>query len=233
VIWFALAARRAGTLAIATFAGRNAGNQTRRRLLLHDMDDAPAAGASVVTTPLDAEFSDYMSARMPSLRRFALLLCQDWHRADDLVQLAMTKLYLHWAKAVGAQNTDAYVRGILVREFIAERRTGWSRRVSLTEPLPDRPPIPPDHDGLLDLQAAVAKLPARQRAVLVLRFYCDLNVDQSAEALGCAPGTVKSQTAKALASLRRALAPESEAIEPADPVDSSHREVLRQCLRTT
>jgi RNA polymerase sigma-70 factor (sigma-E family) len=153
------------------------------------------------------EFSDYIAARMPSLRRLALLLCQDWHSADDLVQAALTRLYLGWAKAARAGNIDAYVRTIMVREFIRDRRTGWARRVTVTDRPLDLPAPPPDREGFLDLRAAVAGLPPRQRAVLVLRFYCDLNVDQTAAALGCAPGTVKSQTAKALAALRRVLGP--------------------------
>jgi DNA-directed RNA polymerase specialized sigma24 family protein len=70
----------------------------------------------------------------------------------------------------------------------------------------DRPAGEVDHDAALDLRGAVAALPPRQRAVLVLRFYCDLNVDQSAQVLNCSPGTVKSQTAKAISALRRALA---------------------------
>jgi DNA-directed RNA polymerase specialized sigma24 family protein len=68
-----------------------------------------------------------------------------------------------------------------------------------------------DHDVALDLRAAVAALPARQRATLVLRFYCDLNVDRCAEVLGCSPGTVKSQTARALETVRRALGPGDDA----------------------
>jgi RNA polymerase sigma-70 factor (sigma-E family) len=177
-----------------------------------------------VTASHDAEFSDYVSARLPSLRRLAVLLCQDWHRADDLVQAAMTKLYLHWGKAVGADNIDAYVRGVLVREFIAERRTSWSRRVSLTDQPPELPPLPRDQESALDLQAAVSKLPPRQRAVLVLRFYCDLSIDQSAEVLGCAPGTVKSQAAKALGSLRTALGRDAEAAS-AGQASRAHRKV--------
>src|SRR5262249_27251622 len=70
------------------------------------------------------------------------------------------------------------------------------------------------HDAVLDLRAAVAALPSRQRATLVLRFYCDLSVDQAAEVLGCSPGTVKSQTARALDAVRRALGPTAD---PADP----------------
>ncbi len=158
-----------------------------------------------MTSAAPPEFADYVSARMPSLRRLALLLCQDWHRADDLVQAAMTRLYLRWEKAASASSIDAYVRTILVREFIRERRTNWARRVSVTDTLPDLPAPPPDREDFLDLRAAVAGLPPRQRAVLVLRFYCDMNVDECAAALGCASGTVKSQTAKALASLRSVL----------------------------
>jgi RNA polymerase sigma-70 factor (sigma-E family) len=155
----------------------------------------------------DAEFTDYMSARMPSLRRLALLLCQDWYQADDLLQAAMTKTFVHWAKASAADNMDAYVRTILVREFLQERRTGWARRVSLTaEPL-ESAAQSDDQDRALDLWSAVATLPPRQRAVLVLRYYCDLNVDQTAQALGCTQSTIKSQTAKALAALRRSIGP--------------------------
>jgi RNA polymerase sigma-70 factor (sigma-E family) len=168
-----------------------------------------------VTSRKDSELADYLAARLPSLRRLALLLCQDGHRADDLVQVTITKLYVHWARAAGADNIDAYVRAMLVREFLRERRTGWARRVSLTAQLPDSPGQIADHDGALDLRAAVAALPPRQRAVLVLRFYCDLNVGQSAQVLGCTAGTIKSQTAKALATLRRALGRDPEAAGPA------------------
>ncbi len=97
------------------------------------------------------------------------------------------------------------MRAIVVREFLRERRSGWARRVTLSDQVPDGPSASHDTDAALDLQAAIAVLPARQRATLVLRFYCDLNVDQSAQVLGCTPGTVKSQTAKAIATLRRTL----------------------------
>jgi RNA polymerase sigma-70 factor (sigma-E family) len=159
-----------------------------------------------VTAQRDAEYAEYVSFRLPAMRRFALLLCQDWHLADDLVQQAIIKVYVHWAKAFGADNTDAYVNAILVREFPHERRSGWTMRVSVTDQLPEAPILTADQDGLMDLQAAVAALPPRQRAALVLRFYCDLNIDQTAAALGCTMGTVKSQTAKALTALRTQLA---------------------------
>jgi RNA polymerase sigma-70 factor (sigma-E family) len=158
-----------------------------------------------VSTGRDAEFSEYVAARLPALRRLALLLCHDWHGADDLVQAAITKLYLHWGKARASDSVDAYVRTILVREFLQERRRGWAKRVTLTEQPPDTALTEADKDSSLDVRAAIAGLPPRQRAVLVLRYHYDLNVDQTANALGCTEGTVKSQTAKALAALRRTL----------------------------
>jgi RNA polymerase sigma-70 factor (sigma-E family) len=164
-----------------------------------------------VTSHRDAEYSEYVACRLPVLRRLALLLCQDRHRADDLVQQAIIKVYVHWPKASGADNTDAYVNAILVREFLHERRSGWTRRVRVTDQLPDAPILATDPDGLMDLQAAVAALPPGQRAVLVLRYYCDLNIYQTADALGCTTGTVKSQTAKALAALRGRLAGDAPA----------------------
>jgi RNA polymerase sigma-70 factor (sigma-E family) len=158
-----------------------------------------------VTTRRDADYSEYVEFRLPALRRLALLLCQDRHRADDLVQQAVIRVYVHWAKASAADNTDAYVNAILVREFLHERRSGWIRRVSVTDRVPEAPILTADHDRLMDLQAAVAGLPPGQRAALVLRYYCDLNIDQTAAALGCSTGTVKSQTAKAIAALRSRL----------------------------
>ena len=153
----------------------------------------------------DAEFAEYVGARLPSLRRLAFLLCHDWHRADDLVQASITKLYVHWHRARRATSVDAYVRTIIVREFLHERRSAWARRVTLGSLLPDWPAADLDADGAIDLRAAIAALPTRQRAVLALRYYCDLDVEHSAEILGCSPGTVKSQTARALARLRRQL----------------------------
>lgn len=160
-------------------------------------------------TGRDDEFAEYAAARLLTLKRLAVLLCQDRHRADDLVQAAITKLYVHWPKARAASDIDAYARTTVIREFLYERRTSWARRVTLSEQLPDRPLTGHDPDAAIDMQAALAALPPRQHATLVLRFYCDLSVEQAALALGCSAGTVKSQTAKALASLRRSLGPDT------------------------
>ncbi len=155
----------------------------------------------------DAEFTDYVQARLPWLRRVAYLLCQDWQTADDLVQAGITRLYINWGRARGAASVDAYARTVLVRTFLAERRSAWARRVTLSGGYPDTAAAVTDHDIRLDVRAALLCLPPRQRATLVLRFYCDLPVDETAKELGCTPGTVKSQTAKGLSALRRTLAP--------------------------
>jgi RNA polymerase sigma-70 factor (sigma-E family) len=155
-----------------------------------------------VTGRRDEEFTHYVTSRLGTLRRIAYLLCQDWQRADDLVQIAITRLYVHWDRAAAVEHTDAYTRTILVREYLNEQRSGWARLVKVGAALPDAAGLVPDTDASLDVRRALAALPPRQRATLVLRFYCDLSVDQTARLLSCSPGTVKSQTAKAMATLR-------------------------------
>jgi RNA polymerase sigma-70 factor (sigma-E family) len=164
-------------------------------------------GRSAVSGRRDDEFTQYVGTRLGSLRRIAFLFCQDWQRADDLVQITITRLYVHWGRASAVEHTDAYVKTILVREFLGEQRSGWARRVSLDAQVPDTAGPMPDLAAALDVRAALAGLPSRQRATVVLRFYCDMNVDQAAQVLGCSPGTIKSQTAKGLDALRRALRP--------------------------
>jgi RNA polymerase sigma-70 factor (sigma-E family) len=175
----------------------------------------------------DTEYTEYVAARLSSLRRLAAVLCGDWQRADDLVQSTLAKLYVHWGRVRAADHADAYARSVLVHEFIHERRSGWARRVSLSGQVIDGPAAAVDQDAVLDLRAAVAALPARQRATLVLRFYCDLNVDQSAAILGCSPGTVKSQTARALDSVRRALGPAPDARHAGPPAAPAEHKVYR------
>ena len=161
----------------------------------------------------DREYVEYVTAKIPWLRKVAQLLCQDWHLADDVTQIAITQLYVSWQKVRAADNIDAYARTVLVRAFLAERRKGWSRRVRVVEHLPEQrgqdqnAKGPADLDRQLDLRHALRAVPPRQRATLVLRFYCDLSIEQTAEALGCSAGTVKSQTARGLASLREHLPP--------------------------
>lgn len=180
---------------------------------------------------LDAEFTEYVAARTRWLRRTAYLLCQDWHRADDLTQAAFLRLYLHWERALKVEHLDAYVRTILVNIFLNEQRSPWWKRITLThghaggeqfptftdppargrgaarsEGAPGRAAAPQDaSDDSLDLLAALAELPPRQRAALVLRYYCDLSIADTAHLLGCTAGTVKSQTSRGLDTLRQVL----------------------------
>jgi RNA polymerase sigma-70 factor (sigma-E family) len=150
----------------------------------------------------EAGYRDYVAARMEVLRRTAYLLCRDWHTSDDLVSITLGKLYRHWRRIGGAEYLDAYVRRILVRTWLDERGRPW-RREEPTEEVPEvavsqlAPVL--ERDGLLHL---LATLPPRRRAAVVLRFYCDLSVEETAEILGCSTGTVKSQTARGLEALR-------------------------------
>lgn len=157
-----------------------------------------------------ADYTEYVEGRLAWLRRIAYLLCQDWHGADDLVQTTVTRLYIHWPRAARMDNIDAYARTILFRAFLGERRSPWFRRVLLPGTPAERETVAADLDAVLDVREALTAIPPRQRATLVLRFYCDLDVEQAAAVLGCSPGTVKSQTSKGLAALRRMLEPATE-----------------------
>jgi RNA polymerase sigma-70 factor (sigma-E family) len=153
------------------------------------------------------DYVEYVTARLPSLRRLGYLLCGDADGADDLVQQTITTLYVRWRRASTADHLDAYVRRMLLRAFLDEKRRPWSR-VRLTDAPPERPGPPDAGAGAEDrivLRAALARVPRRQRAVLVLRFLCDLPVSEVAELLHCSEGTVKSQTSHGLAALRRLL----------------------------
>jgi len=153
----------------------------------------------------DDEYVDYVTARIPALRRLAYLLAGDEHRADDLVQQTITTLYVKWERARAADYLDGYVRTMLVRTYVDERRLAWAR-VRLFREAPE--PLPFEDGGAEDRQvvrAALARVPRRQQAVLVLRFFYDLPVDEVAAILGCSSGTVKSQTSRGLSTLRRLL----------------------------
>jgi RNA polymerase sigma-70 factor (sigma-E family) len=162
---------------------------------------------------------EFVSGRLTTLRRVAFLLCHDWYAADDLVQVAVTRLFAHWPRVRRMDNLDAYLRKILVHAFISQRRSAWDRRVVLADFSPDRLDVGldrVDRDAAIDVRDALLGVPPRQRATLVLRFYCDLDVEQTALALGCSPGTVKSQTAKGLTTLRRVLEPTMPSVGGAD-----------------
>jgi RNA polymerase sigma-70 factor (sigma-E family) len=157
----------------------------------------------------DDGFRQFLVARLPRLSRVAYLLTGDHHAAEDLLQSALIKVGTRWRRVAAADDPDAYVRKILYHERVST----WRRRARLEQPVAD----PPDAVGAGDLadeavrrvvlQTALAKLTPRQRAVIVLRYFEDISEADTAEILGCAVGTVKSQTSHALRRLRE-LAPE-------------------------
>ncbi len=153
-------------------------------------------------------YREFVTARLPRLRRVAYLVCGDWHLAEDAVSTALAKLYLNWHRVRDTEKIDAYARTMVLRCVVDERRRPWSREKAHTA-LPVAEPAEPDRTAQVDdrivLQRALATLPRGRRAVLVLRFYEGLSVEETAAALGCSTGNVKSQTARGLANLREAL----------------------------
>ena len=152
------------------------------------------------------QFREYFAARRDTVRRTAYMLCGDWHWADDLTQNAFMRLAVSWRKVNDRQALDAFVRTCLMRAYFADLRRVWRRRErSVAEP-PDVA-VPAD-GGSADraaFLAALRRLPPRQRAVLVCRYYQDLDVAATAQTLGCSEGTVRSQAARGLAKLRGLL----------------------------
>jgi RNA polymerase sigma-70 factor (sigma-E family) len=152
-------------------------------------------------------FTDYVSASRPRLRRQAFALCGDWHEADDLVQDTFVALYRRWPALDRRGELDGYARTVLLHAFLSlRRRVRWRREVLC----PESPDWGQNCDDAQDLRLSVLvqlrRLPPRQRAVVVLRFWEDLSVEQTAAALRISPGTVASQSYKALAALRASLA---------------------------
>lgn len=153
----------------------------------------------------DEEFSEFFTSRFDTVRRAAYALCGDWGEAEELAQNAFVKVYARW-RTVRKESAEAYVRTVVTRLFLDTRRRG--RHLPVADP-PERPVVV-DHtpaEERAPLLRALQEVPPRQRAVLVLRFVHDLSVEQTAETLGCSTGTVKSQTARGLQTLREAYGP--------------------------
>jgi len=151
----------------------------------------------------EADFHNYVNARMDRWRRSAFLLCQDWHLADDLVSVTVTRLYRNWSKVRRADNRDAYAQKVLTRCWLSERRRPWWRWERTSVEPPEQIWAPPDRvDDRDALAAMLQSLGPRQRAVLILRFYLDYSVEDTAAILQISPGTVKSQSTRGLETLR-------------------------------
>lgn len=162
---------------------------------------------------LGPEFDEFVTRAWPRLLRSAWLLTNDWHKAEDLVQTVLARAYGRWSR-IRDGNPEAYLRAMLATTYLSWWRRRWRGEIP-TETLPDRASV--DAHGNVDLQqtlaVALARLPHRQRAVLMLRYHADLTEAATAEALGMSVGTVKSYTHRALAALRaderlRAIFPE-------------------------
>lgn len=159
-----------------------------------------------------AGFRLLVDERGQSMLRSAYLLTGDWGAAEDLLQSALAITWTRWSSLRDPQAAEAYARRTLVR--LSTRR--WRRRWHGERPTEFLPEVPVDGglsrvDDQAVLAAALAQLPVRQRAVVVLRFFDDLSEADTAAALGCAVGTVKSSTSRALARLRELLGEAADA----------------------
>jgi RNA polymerase sigma-70 factor (sigma-E family) len=173
----------------------------------------------------DSEFAAYYAARAESLRSAAFLMCGDWHLAEDLTQTTFTKLYRVWRRIERHDAMDQYSRRVLLRAFLDERRRPWRREFATTPESDtfDTATYDPVADDGPALRAALAQLPDRQRAVLVLRYWLDLSVEQTAQAMGSPTGTVKSQSARGLAALRHLLETTDGGTGRFEPADGQGR----------
>ncbi|MCF3129549.1 MULTISPECIES: SigE family RNA polymerase sigma factor [Streptomyces] len=152
----------------------------------------------------EAQFQEFVRARWSHLVRTAYLLTGDRHHAEDLTQTALAKAYRSWRRVARSDHPEAYVRRILV-----SCNSDRFRKRRVTEALTAAPPERAGHEDAVaradersTLMTALAGLPPKQRAVVVLRYWEDLSEGEVAEALGCSTGTVKSQASKGLAKLR-------------------------------
>ncbi|GAB3996155.1 SigE family RNA polymerase sigma factor [Glycomyces albus] len=154
-----------------------------------------------MTPENEHDFRDFVESGREPLLRTAFLICGDWHRAEDAVQNSLIKLYGAWTR-IRRETADSYARRVLANTLVDDSRRGWFRReqsyADPPEPARSAQPAAPQ----IEAAELLAGLPRRQRATLVLRFWEDLSVDQTAQILRCSPGTVKSNTARGLQSLR-------------------------------
>ena len=166
----------------------------------------------MIRTTRDREFSDFVgTSRVRLLRTACMLTAGDRFLAEDVVQTALARVYVAWPRIRERASTEAYTRRAIISAFLDETRRPWWRREKVTDELPETAVSGDafgDIDGQLDGRAvrrALAELPPRMRAVIVLRHELDLSIEETASALGCAKGTVKSMNSKALDRLRTAL----------------------------
>jgi RNA polymerase sigma-70 factor (sigma-E family) len=168
-------------------------------------NDVGSGDDPIVVRPFES-FDMFVLTQSKTLVRCAFLIVGDASAAQDVVQIALAKVARRWTAVVANGHPLPYVRSAVVRTAISWRRRKWHGEVP-TGAVPDRAGV--DAISAVDnrdrLRRALADLPRRQRAAVVLRHYLDLDEAATAAALGCSVGTVKSQTAKGLARLRASL----------------------------
>jgi RNA polymerase sigma factor (sigma-70 family) len=159
------------------------------------------------------EFRKFVASRMAALRNLAFVTCGDWHAAEDAVANALTKLYPRWGRL---ERPDLYAQTMVFRAAVDEtRRPWWQRERSAGDAIPDLVQADPSgaSDERLRVRAALLKVPARQRAALVLRFFLGMTAEEAADVLGVRAASIRSQTTRGLANLRAALAAESVVLD--------------------
>jgi len=162
-----------------------------------------------VSANADDEFDQFMRGRWPAMVRLAYGLTGDAGHAEDLAQAAFARAYASWGRVRRAGDPDAYVRRIVInanRSRLRRRRVAEDLRADLADTLAVQPPSGEAGGADRSLLDALGRLGPRQRAVVVLRYWLDLSEAETAAALGCSVGTVKSQASRALATLRSAAA---------------------------
>ena len=155
----------------------------------------------------DDGFASFAAGAAPRLGRTARLLTADRHLAEDLVQATLLAVYLRWRWVAAMDAPHPYAQRVLYTTFCSWRGRRWSAERP-TDHLPEwaaAGAAPAERDGHGAVEAALTRLPRRQRAVVVARFYDDLSVEQTADLLGCTTGTVKTHTSRALHALRAVL----------------------------
>ena len=160
------------------------------------------------------EFREFVAMRSTALLRLAVLLTGgDRHGAEDLLQIALMKVYGRWSSI---EQPEAYVRQVMYRQQVNRWRLRRHRAETTVPVLPEsgtEADAGAESELRIALWAALGRLTKRQRAVVVLRFYCDRSIDETAEVLECSPGTVKSQTTRALEMLRAAMVTVPDLVE--------------------
>lgn len=156
----------------------------------------------------ESAFTEFAAAITPRLFRAALLMCADWHLAEDLVQTTLAKLYVGWARVERADSPEGYARGTLTKTFLSHKRV---RRNSETPSLEkwEWADATPDPSVRLELFAALRTLSPLDRAIVVLRYWEDRSVTETARGVGLSEGAVRTRASRALARLQAELSEKS------------------------